>query len=109
MLFLTIISFLILQIIGYKVIDKYRMKYAKVGLLLFILPVLFVVLPILFSQKPIIGGAECGMPSLVIFLLCWVIGGGLSIVTHLVYYFGNRKSNNYKPSNNFKKHEYRKK
>jgi hypothetical protein len=80
-----IVFMLVIQVIGYILLDKYNLskwKYLVLGIILilnvFILPDYFI--PHNPNHKPI-----CGMPAMGITLAFWIIGGGTTLVTHFVY------------------------
>ncbi len=86
MIFIVILTIITLQGIGYKLIEKYRIKYVKLVLFVFILLILFIVLPSFFYPQPKEDEYICGLPYLAINMIC-LFGGIISIITHLVYYF----------------------
>ncbi|WP_281337296.1 hypothetical protein [Flavobacterium eburneipallidum] len=76
---------LIMQILGYFLLDKYgfkKWKYLVFGLILILH--LFV-LPNFFIPKYKEGEFRCGMPIMAIYMVFWFIGGGLTIIFHFGY------------------------
>ncbi len=90
---------LVIQIIGYILLDKLNVgvwKYLMLGILLatyiFVLPGYFI--PDNPNNEP-----RCGMPAFGIALAFWIFGCGTTLIAHLTYIL-IRKSNNIKRKNN---------
>ena len=79
-----------IQCLCYFFIDAKKIKFGKLLVLLFFILIYFVVLPYLFYPKMNDGITRCGMPLLGMYVFFWIIGGGLTILTHLIYYILNR-------------------
>ncbi len=84
---IAILIILLIQIIGYLILDKINLrawKYSILGVLLiayiFILPSYFI--PDNHNNEP-----RCGMPALGITLVFWVLGCGTTLLAHLIYVF----------------------
>lgn len=80
-----IIMMLVVQILGYLLLDKYgfkKWKYLVFGLILILH---FFVFPDFFIPKYKEGEFRCGMPIMAIYLAFWIIGGGLTIIFHFGY------------------------
>jgi hypothetical protein len=90
MMFITIVLFTVfLQLLGYWAIDAKKPGFNKLWLLLVIL--LFYFLPLPYILCAIAFGSEegeprCGLPVLGIIGACWIFGGAIAIITHLLYY-----------------------
>lgn len=82
---------LIAQILGYMVSDKKKINNGRVWTLLFSLFIYFILLPYLFFPT-IPEGKElnCGLPIAAIFFVFGFMGGGLTLITHVVYGFIKR-------------------
>lgn len=83
----VIILLLIPQIIGYILLDRNDLKKWKYLILIIILGLNFLVFPSYFIPENQNYEPRCGMPALANTLSFWIIGGGLTILTHVMYVF----------------------
>lgn len=74
------------QVIAYILLDKYKFGSWKYLVLAVCLILNFFILPYYFMPDYSESEIRCGMPALGIILGFWILGGGLTIVTHLVYF-----------------------
>ena len=74
----------VFQCIGYIVLDLYKQNKWKVLILVLLLIMYIFILPGYYIPK-VSKKDSCGMPYIAITLGFWVFGGGLSIITHIVY------------------------
>jgi hypothetical protein len=81
---------LLFQLIAYVFFDYKKIRYAKTILFILILLFYFIFLPILYYPKPIDDKPRCGMPIVAIMFVFWIIGGSITIIIHLTYYFLTR-------------------
>ena len=87
MMIIVFICTVIIQVLCYVFVDNKKIKYGRIMTLVFFLLSYFILLPYGFYQ--IIFGNEqlrCGLPVLGMYLALWFVGGGLTIITHLLYY-----------------------
>jgi hypothetical protein len=80
-----IIIMLIIQILGYIFLDEYGFKKWKYLVFGIILILHFFVFPNFFMPKYKEGEFRCGMPIMGVYLVFWLIGGGLTIILHFIY------------------------
>jgi len=80
-----ILLLFVLQIATYIGLDKYKLSYWKYLVLAVCLILNFLILPSYFIPDYKEGEIRCGMPALGITLAFWVLGGGLTIITHCIY------------------------
>lgn len=66
--------------------EKMKFKHGKTLLFLLILIGYFFIFPRFFYPEPDPNGINCGMPIMGITLAFWVIGGGVTIIAHIIYY-----------------------
>jgi hypothetical protein len=66
--------------------DSIYVKYGKTTLFLLIIIAYLFILPSLFLPEYDPNGANCGMPALGITLAFGVIGGGATILIHIIYH-----------------------
>lgn len=86
MILIFIILISIVQILCYLVIDSFKIRNGKNLLLTAILLGHFFLFPHYFSPEYDTDRVNCAMPILGITLGFWVLGGGLAVVTHFIYY-----------------------
>jgi hypothetical protein len=75
----------IIQVCGYIVLDKWNLNKWKYLLLAVGLILDFFILPEYFMPNYKEGEYRCSMPALGITLAFWIFGGGLIVLTQIVY------------------------
>jgi len=89
--YLIFLAIALLQVLGYILIDKTKIKYGRILILLIFLLNYFWLMPYLFAPPPLSeGGPRCGMSDLTVYIAFWLIGGGCTILTHVCYYFAKK-------------------
>lgn len=80
------------QILLYILADRYRLGWAKPVALLLLLSLHFFVLPSLVypAHQP---GIKSGMTTLGIIQTFWMIGGGVTVIIHLVFWLLSKVPN----------------
>jgi hypothetical protein len=83
----------IAQVLAYVVFDHQNVKYGRILTLVFFLLTYLIALPHFFYPPPLEPGGRdyCGLPILAMYMLFWGIGGGMTLIIHLVYVWSNRK------------------
>lgn len=81
----------LLQYGVYLLNQRTKPKIPSVLIAILFLPLHFFVFPQLFFPPPRPDGINCGMPQLGIVLGFWVFGTGGVLITHVIWYFKNRK------------------
>ncbi len=77
----------IVQIGLYLFLDNKKIKNGKsIAFATLLMGHLFI-LPQFFFPEPDPNGINCGMPVLGITLAFWVIGGGATVLMHILYFF----------------------
>lgn len=82
---LPIIAFV--QVILYLITDRKKWTAAKLIILLFLLALYIFILPGMFLPHMDPEKYKCGMFIVAHYLAYWVLGGGLTIIVHLLYLF----------------------
>ena len=80
-----ILIIVLIQIVGYILLDKINLKKGKYLFLAIILGLNLLVFPRYFFPDNPNHEPGCGLPILAITLVFWIIGCGLTIITHLTY------------------------
>lgn len=75
----------IIQIVGYIFLDKFNLKKWKYLILGLLLVVYIFIIPRYFSPDISDDEIECGMPMLVVTLTIWLLGCGITLITHVIY------------------------
>lgn len=90
----TIISVLVVQILGYLIFYKKGIKRWRYALFALVFFLFLIVFPSVFVSKlcPIdeLSGSRCGMVDLGIYLFFWFIGIGGMLVIHLLFWASNK-------------------
>ncbi len=81
----VIASMLAIQVIGYVLLDRYNLSAWKYLIFGIILVLHFFVLPGYFFPNNPTHEPMCGMPVLAITLGFWILGGGVTLMTHVIY------------------------
>lgn len=79
------------QVAVYLWMDKKTFKLHKLWVLLGFLIAQFFIFPQLYFSAYDFDENKCGMPILAIHLFFSIIGGGLNLITHFIYYFVTKK------------------
>ncbi len=88
---LLIFIVLVLQLLGYIFLDRYGYPNWKVAVLLFVIVLHLYVLPAIVTAYLFPEPTTCGLPVMAVVLGFWVIGGGLTLFAHGVYYLVRRR------------------
>jgi len=73
----------IVQVLLYLISDKLGYAVGRFIILIATLGIYLFIAPPYFYPEPTDNG--CGMPIMAISMAFWIIGGGMAIVTHLLY------------------------
>lgn len=97
---IAILIILLIQIIGYLILDKVNLKAWKYSILVVLLIAYIFILPNHFIPDNQNNVPRCGIPALGITLVFWVLGCGTTLLTHLIYVLIKRikKVKAHKPS-----------
>lgn len=74
------------QIVLYLFADWAKLNYVRTILFLAILAGHIFIFPTFFYPEPDPQGLNCGLPILGISCAFWIVGGGITILTHFIYY-----------------------
>jgi hypothetical protein len=85
MILVTIGILTFFQVLVYVILDENRVLFPKLPILLLLLILEFFILPPYFYPEKPPGEPGCGLPLLGIMLAFWIIGGGVAVVTHILY------------------------
>lgn len=77
--------FIIIQVAGYILLDKFNLRNWKYLIICLFLSMYIFVLPGFFIPDNPANGIRCGMPALAITLAFWIFGCGSVLITHLAY------------------------
>jgi hypothetical protein len=92
---LTVIVLVSIGQIGlYLISDTTDFKYGRIMTFLMVLTGYLFIFPPFFYPESNPDGVNCGMPILGITLAFWIIGGGIAIVIHTIYFFIRRMIGN---------------
>ena len=91
MILLFILAVCALQYGLYLLNERSRPKIPSVLITILFLPLHFFVFPHVFFPPARPDGINCGMPQLGVMLAFWVFGTGGVLITHLIWFFKNRK------------------
>ncbi len=80
-----IIVFFIVQIVGYIVLDKVKLKNWKFLILCVFLVLYIFVLPGYFIPDNPTNEIRCGIPAFAITFIFWILGCGVTLITHLAF------------------------
>lgn len=86
-----IIVIAIIQIGIYIWMDKQSYQLSKIWVLLGFLFTQILIFPKIFLAAYQLNDAECGMPIMAFHFFFLILGGGLNLIAHTMYYFINRK------------------
>jgi hypothetical protein len=79
----------VLQIICYMIADKRKIKNGRLPIL-FIFLISYFFIPTFINQQgssTTVEQSGCAMPIIGIYIAIWMLGTGLSLATHVIYYF----------------------
>ena len=83
---LTVIGILVFfQILVYVIADDRRVGWLKTLVLGLMLTLHFFVLPSYFYPTTPTDRVNCGLPALGVTLGFWIVGGGMTLLTHFIY------------------------
>lgn len=74
------------QLIGFVILDKYKLGKWKMLIFLLVIVLYVFVLPNYYISKVLVeNGVQCGLPSIAITLGFWIFGCGTAIIFSLLY------------------------
>lgn len=87
MFLLILLSTLVIQVLVYKLADRFNGWYIKWSLFALTMVFYIFLLPRNMLPDPQAGSApECGMPLIAIYFTCVVLGGGSTLMVHFSYW-----------------------
>lgn len=92
--YFTIVIIAIVQIGSYLWMDKRSYQTSKIWVLLGFLIAQLLILPQVALSLYGLNNRECGMPLLGLQLFFLLLGGGLNLIAHCIYYLIKRKTKN---------------
>lgn len=81
----VVLIMLVLQIVGYILLDKYKLSGCKYLILGVIIALHIFVLPGIYIQDNTNHEPRCLMPEMAYTFIYWVIGVGSNLLTHVLY------------------------